>query len=328
MTLRFTGKMLFGLLLICHSRILAAAEGNVATNLQVLPEEITRSELNQIMLENLAGLGLPRREGEGCLYCHEGSLEVPRAQWNYASDAKIAKRKARSMMAMVREINERLDELEERIASDLRVTCASCHAGRTDPRPLPDLLLSRYETEGLESTIETYHQLRQQYEGGNAYNFQEVSLAAVATGLASRGEFNDAIGIAQLNESINPSASTIGFTLSLQTMQQILGSGVEQGISYFEQRWKELGNPELGFQVLDNVGWQLFRTGQHSSALQLFEHNLSLFPAAYTPVESLAEALWDSDTTANRDRAKEILERWLGDHPGQGEAQRKLMQWE
>ncbi len=328
MTIRCADKMLLVLLMICHSAILSAAEGNVATNLQVLPEEISRSELNQIMLENLAGLGLPRREGEGCLYCHEGSLEIPRAQWNYASDTKIAKRKARSMMAMVRKINDHLDGLEGRIAPDLRVTCASCHAGRTDPRPLPDALLSRYGAEGLEATIEYYHQLRQQYWGRDAYNFQEASLTSVATELALRGEFNDAISIAQLNESINPSLSTTGFTLTLQTMWQILESGVEQGISYFEQRWIELGSPEQGYQVLDNVGWQLFRTGQQSSALTLFERNHNLFPAAYTPVESLADALWDSDTTANRSRARELLERWLRDNPGHAEAQRKLMQWE
>ncbi len=65
------------------------------TNLQVLPSDISDAELGQIMLDNLSGLGLQRRAGEGCLYCHAGSLDVPRNEWDYASDEKPAKEKAR-----------------------------------------------------------------------------------------------------------------------------------------------------------------------------------------------------------------------------------------
>ena len=48
------------------------------TNLQVLPADISRAELNEIMHANLQGLGLPRRANEGCFHCHAGSMDDPR----------------------------------------------------------------------------------------------------------------------------------------------------------------------------------------------------------------------------------------------------------
>lgn len=45
------------------------------------------------MLDNLRGLGLPRLAGKGCLECHEGDLDTPRSEWDYASDAKPLRRR-------------------------------------------------------------------------------------------------------------------------------------------------------------------------------------------------------------------------------------------
>ena len=42
------------------------------TNLQVLSGDW--SELEEVMLDNLRGLGLRRTRGEGCLHCHVGSM--------------------------------------------------------------------------------------------------------------------------------------------------------------------------------------------------------------------------------------------------------------
>ena len=36
-------------------------------NLHVLPPDISSRELSEAMLQNLLGLGLPRRQSEGCL---------------------------------------------------------------------------------------------------------------------------------------------------------------------------------------------------------------------------------------------------------------------
>ncbi len=324
MSIRHTRCLVSALFTWSLCSIALAAEDNGASNLQVLPTDIPRSSLNRLMLENLTGLGLPRREGEGCLYCHEGSLDIPRAQWDYAADTKLAKRKARSMMAMVQEINARLDRLEERSAADLRVTCSSCHAGRADPRPLPSVLLVSYTERGIEGLLDSYHSLRESYFGSAAYDFQENSLRTVATDLAQRGRLADALTIAELNEQMNPGLSTLGFRLTLQTEQQIQSGGLEAGVTFFEERWRGLGRPAQGFVVLDNLGWQYFRGGQQSAALSLFEHNLRLFPATYISHESLADALWNTGESGNRARARQIFLDWLQIHPTHALARRRL----
>ena len=101
----------------------ATAEEKKYENLQVLPPDISREDLGTVMLDNLRGLGLRRLAGEGCLFCHVGDLEKPRAEWDYASDAKPMKQKARVMMAMVRAINkDYIGTLKDRTDPSLQVT--------------------------------------------------------------------------------------------------------------------------------------------------------------------------------------------------------------
>ncbi len=83
----------------------AAQETSRYENLQILPAEISRAELSEIMLTNLSGLGLPRRANRVCLFCHSGSMEVPSSEWDWASDANPIKLKARVMMGMVHDEN-------------------------------------------------------------------------------------------------------------------------------------------------------------------------------------------------------------------------------
>lgn len=169
-------------------------------NLQVLPAEITADALLDVMLANLHGLGLPRRAGEGCLYCHVGSLEISRSQWDYASDANPKKAKARAMMTMVREINQRhLASLEHRLDSELTVTCHTCHAGRTDPSPLPDLLLRRYRDGGIQALETAYRQAREEYFAAGVYDFRASTLADVAVQLRENGSAEDGLRVHQLN---------------------------------------------------------------------------------------------------------------------------------
>ena len=74
-------------------------------NLKVLDKNISREDLGKAMLQNLYGLGLPRRQREGCLFCHVGSMDTPVGEWKFDSDEKETKKKARVMMQMVEDIN-------------------------------------------------------------------------------------------------------------------------------------------------------------------------------------------------------------------------------
>jgi len=173
-------------------------------NLRALPEDISDAELSEWMLANLRGLGLPRLGGRGCLHCHVGDMDRSRDEWDYASDEKREKRIARRMMAMVRDINE--SHLAGLGGADgaLEVTCYTCHAGRLDPRPLPDVLIAAYEEGGIDGLLARYETLRDRYYAGDAYDFRLGVLSGVANGLARRGAFDDALAVSERNEAAYP----------------------------------------------------------------------------------------------------------------------------
>ena len=303
----------------------ATSQPQTAVNLQVLPFDTTRQELNAVMVENLLGLGLPRRQSEGCLYCHAGSMDMPASEWDYASDDKTTKRKAREMMAMVQEINQRLQSLEDRIAPNLEVTCYTCHAGRTDPRPLPELLLGSYRENGIDEMVAHYQTLRQRYVGGDAYDFRVNTLVTVATELVAENQLDDAIVIARLNQELfeeSPQASF--FTLTLEIEQVVRRDGLDAGFEFFDGQRSSSPQFTDAWPVLDGLGWQYYRSNRQQLALQIFRKNKAVFPDDYVPNESLADALWFTDQAEARQESLAIFLAWLERNPDHAMAQRRL----
>jgi hypothetical protein len=89
-------------------------------NLQVLPKSTTREQIKELMKAQSRALDVE------CDYCHD----VP----DMASDAKAEKKTARQMMKMTAEINEKwLKGMKD--AEKNRVTCGTCHRGKTEPPP-------------------------------------------------------------------------------------------------------------------------------------------------------------------------------------------------
>ena len=112
------------------------------------------------------------------------------------------------MLRMVAEINGRhLPELENRVAPDLEATCYGCHAGRTDPRPLQDILMGAYATGGIDSLTARYQGLREQYFAADAYDFRPHVLESISTSLADSGAFTDALEVAAPNSDVFPDNS-------------------------------------------------------------------------------------------------------------------------
>ena len=97
-------------------------------NLRVLPKDISKKALQQIMVDEFQdGLGV------GCNYCHaqeKGSLHL-----DYASDEKPEKEIARSMIQMTMDINGKYFGIKEGLIGDssMAVTCSSCHHGTSHP---------------------------------------------------------------------------------------------------------------------------------------------------------------------------------------------------
>lgn len=297
------------------------AQTRTFTNLQALPANSSDEELDQAMIANLRGLGLPRRQNSGCLYCHEGDMEVPSSSWDYAADTKLAKRKAREMMVMVREINARLQELESRVAPDLEVTCYTCHAGRTDPRPLRTILTNAYQSGGVESTIARYRVLRDRYYGGDAYDFRFNTLASIAGEMAGRELFDDAIAISRLNEEMfedEPNARSV--TVSLQIRRVIQREGLGSGLTFFDEAMDSNSGGVMNLSILDGIGWTFFRSNRQQEALQIFRKNLASYADEYIANESLGDALWLS---GNQEDGIAVFEAWLVGHPDHDMARRR-----
>lgn len=293
------------------------------TNLQVLPANISAEDLSDVMQGNLRGLGLRRRQSEGCLYCHVGSLDVSRDNWDYASDQKHTKRKARVMMRMVWEINERLSSLESRVAPDLEVTCYTCHAGRTDPRGLLDVLQETLDSDGIEATAARYRDLRDRYYGGDAYDFRPGVLLALAFDLADQSRYTEALTVAELNAESNPEDEEVHVDRRLVELIQLVGTagGVEAAVKRADE-WRESEVPGTTTHVLlDNLGWWVSRRDRRDEGLVLFRHNLKAFPGEYIPKESLADGLWFNGQRAT---AIELFEGYVKENPENAMASRRL----
>ncbi|MEE8523045.1 MAG: c-type cytochrome [Thermoanaerobaculia bacterium] len=290
-------------------------------NLKVLPADISRDELGSLMLQNLRGLGLPRRQSEGCLYCHVGDMERPVDDWDFASDAKLTKRKARTMMAMVAAINgQHLSRLEGRLAPPLEVTCTTCHAGRTDPRPLTEVLNSEYATDGIDGAVAKYRELRERYSGADAYDFRLGTLSAMAHRLSAEGAFDDARALAAVNAEVFPDAPEARRDRMIIDLLRIVEEdGVEKALAAFDRL--RAGTEPVSPGVLDWIGWGLYRRDRTAEALSIFRQNRETFPDEYIPNESLADALWFADEQTT---AIEIFEAWLERHPDHAMARRRL----
>lgn len=90
----------------------------------MLPEEVTRREL----IDTLAGF--TRALGVRCGHCHVGEEGQPLSTFDFASDDKVAKRKAREMMRMVNDLNTRIPpSLESRAEPKVVGQCITAGRG-------------------------------------------------------------------------------------------------------------------------------------------------------------------------------------------------------
>jgi hypothetical protein len=103
-------------------------------NLQVLPKDIGTRELIDTMKAVSMSLGAR------CPQCHVGQEGQDLSTFDFASDAKPAKKVAREMLRMTQAINDEyltrvavlLKEAEPEAAAP-EVTCATCHRGKMHP---------------------------------------------------------------------------------------------------------------------------------------------------------------------------------------------------
>lgn len=167
------------------------------TNLQVLPEDISRAQLVGIMRNFAGALGVR------CNTCHVGDDPSDFTGYDFASDDKELKRVARAMMEMGREINGPLLAATGR-EDRVRVQCSTCHRGIRRPIPLTDEILNAVREDGVGAAEARYRELREQYYGRAAYDFGQGSLNMVTETLAREGDADAALAMIALNIEHNP----------------------------------------------------------------------------------------------------------------------------
>lgn len=168
-------------------------------NLQVLPEDMEVRELIDVMRGFAIGLGVR------CHYCHVGEEGQRLAEYDFVSDDKPEKRRAREMIRMVAQINEKyLAELEDRRTPKVDVSCVTCHRGQARPILIEDALKQAVAEGGGEAGIAKYRELRQRYFGSHTFDFREFVLVRVAGDLWEQDEREAAVALAQLNLEFFP----------------------------------------------------------------------------------------------------------------------------
>ncbi len=195
-------KFLLGALAIALVLALLPGPGstqvpNEFSNLQILPEDISKGELMGIMR------GMAGALGTRCWFCHvPGENKESLEGMDFVSDENEKKVIAREMMRMTQEIN--LTFMAKAVESPLRVECVTCHHGVTKPAQLKDVLWDAAEEGGVEAVSAKYRELRETYHGGFSYDFNPGPLNTLAEEMAEEGELEQAIGIMDLNLEFHP----------------------------------------------------------------------------------------------------------------------------
>jgi tetratricopeptide (TPR) repeat protein len=254
-------------------------------NLKVLPKDISRTELLALMGSFTRALGVR------CGYCHVTEQEKPDAKNRFALDDKPTKVKARVMMQMTRDINEKyLTQLASREEPAINVQCVTCHRGVTEPRQLSDVLVQAYDTGGIDSTLARYHRLRDRYYGSASYNFNETSLSAAADRLDQTGHPAEGLRLLELNVEMNPNSAFPKRQHAQIAMAQAFEVSADAGAAAYRDMKAKYGEKVVNEDVVNEVGYRMIALGKYQAALAVMKMNVAEHPQSGNAYDSLAEA--------------------------------------
>ena len=206
------------LLIACPVTLLAQGPGKFPpdslVNTKIIPHSTPVPQVIGTMRNFTSDLGVR------CPFCHVGQEGTPLSQFDFPSDKKRTKLVARQMMAMVQEINRRLDTIPARPEFVVEVTCATCHRGVSRPAPLWQVMIDAVNAGGVDSATRAYRALRERYYGRGAYDFGEGSLNTAAFRLARANRADDALSLLTFNEEQYPGSSAVAvFRGNIQLMR-------------------------------------------------------------------------------------------------------------
>lgn len=199
------------------------------TNLRVLPTDLSRDSLVEIMRGFSFALGVR------CQYCHTGGDGISFEGVDFADDSDPDKVKARAMLRMVGDLNEvTLAALPKRDDPPVAVWCKTCHRGRPRPVSLADTLLATLDRFGPDSTVALYDRLRdnERVVLAGSFDFGEWETNVLGERLRRAGRLTDAIAIYELNGSRYP--ESIAIELALGALYEQTGDP-SSAITHYER---------------------------------------------------------------------------------------------
>ena len=180
------------------------------SNLQVLPKDISRADLQSTMRGFAFALNVR------CNYCHVEKTEGKRVQLDFPVDDKETKKTARVMLQMVATINrDYISKLSTQ--PPVRVQCVTCHHGLAQPRTLNSILAESMNQKGIDATIALYRDLRQKFYGGGQYDFGETPLNQLTESLLADNKNKEALAIMEMNFDSNHPDSLWSYHMLAQT---------------------------------------------------------------------------------------------------------------
>ncbi len=199
---------IFGFVILL-SAIASAQIPDTYTNLKILPKDISKQQLLETMKGFSGALGVR------CNFCHDGEEGQPLSTFDFASDEKTNKNKARIMLEMVNTINAKhLSKISEYGEKVTNVSCITCHRGASAPKLLEDLLYEEIISKSIDEAILTYHNLHDEYYGGFTYDFKDHTLMNLTNTLINSQMIEEAISIGKLNLEMYPNSGIAYFGLA------------------------------------------------------------------------------------------------------------------
>ena len=173
-------------------------------NLKILPENISSDELRDTMKNFALGTGFR------CSSCHAGEESQPLTEYDFASDEKELKDKARVMLTMTASING--DHLADLGDDRVEVKCVTCHRGINKPEFTGDVLARAADEGGVDQLTASYKDLRERYYGSHSYDFSDMTLSDFARTRAAAGHPEEAYAILGLVLENNPNSFMAHFS--------------------------------------------------------------------------------------------------------------------
>ncbi len=220
-------RMIFPVLAVAVLPLGVVAQGRgggaqAPRNLQVLPKDMTRRQVNDVMGSFTMALGVR------CDHCHAVDPNAPVVEGrgprlDYALDDKETKKVAREMLRMVMDINGKYLPATGRTFDEYnRVTCETCHHGLARPQTLRAALAVAVNAGGSDSAVALYRELRARYYGSGAYDFSDRQLNEAGSMIAENvNQRSAAIAILKLNLEFFPK--------SVFTLQNLAGISAAAG---------------------------------------------------------------------------------------------------